>query len=108
MKIIDIPFLTELTINMQSVVCGGNLDITNIFPITVYKYRGKLVYYVPSASCCIGDQFNTLYDASGKVLCNPNGGITGLGDGKCVGFFGEAKKVGIISRTDFSKQVLNH
>jgi hypothetical protein len=27
-----------------------------------------------------------LYDAKGKILCHPEGGITGKGDGKCANF----------------------
>ncbi len=50
-----------------------------------YTYRGQTVYYVP-AQCC--DQFSTLYDASGQVLCAPDGGVTGQGDGRCSDFFG--------------------
>ena len=41
-------------------------------------------YYVPP-QCC--DQFSTLYDADGAVICAPDGGITGRGDGKCPDFF---------------------
>jgi hypothetical protein len=54
-----------------------------------YAYRGQPVYYVP-AQCC--DQSSTLYDANGNVLCAPDGGLTGRGDGKCADF--EAKRTG--------------
>ncbi len=49
-----------------------------------YDYNGQSVYYVP-AQCC--DQYSALYDASGAVLCAPDGGIAGKGDGKCSDFF---------------------
>ncbi|MCC2545716.1 hypothetical protein LJY25_04605 [Hymenobacter sp. BT175] len=54
-------------------------------PIQVmsYRYNGEVVYYV-TAPCC--DQFTTLYDQQGKVLCQPDGGITGRGDGRCADF----------------------
>ncbi|WP_400192785.1 DUF6970 domain-containing protein [Hymenobacter sp. B81] len=54
-------------------------------PIRVlsYQYNGQTVYY-ESAPCC--DNFSTLYDAKGVVLCRPDGGITGRGDGNCADF----------------------
>lgn len=51
-----------------------------------YTYRGATVYYVPP-QCC--DQYSTLYDANGKVICAPDGGFTGGGDGRCPDFFQE-------------------
>lgn len=51
--------------------------------ISRYKYEDKTVYY-ESAPCC--DQQSTLYDDQGKVLCHPEGGITGRGDGRCGDF----------------------
>lgn len=49
-----------------------------------YRYEGRTVYYVPP-SCC--DVPSRLYDADGKVICGPDGGFTGKGDGKCPHFF---------------------
>lgn len=49
-----------------------------------YDYNGQTVYFVP-AQCC--DIFSMLYDASGSLLCAPDGGIAGHGDGKCPDFF---------------------
>ena len=43
-----------------------------------YEYNGQVVYFVP-AQCC--DQYSTLYDAGGNVICTPDGGFTGKGDG---------------------------
>ena len=48
-----------------------------------YQYRGQTVYF-QSAPCC--DQLTYVFDVKGKVLCNPNGGITGKGDGRCADF----------------------
>ncbi len=48
-----------------------------------YEYNGQVVYFVP-AQCC--DMFSTLFDTSGNVLCAPDGGLTGKGDGKCSDF----------------------
>ena len=49
-----------------------------------YDYNGQTVYYVPP-QCC--DQYSTLYDATGKVICAPDGGIDGKGDGRCPDFY---------------------
>ena len=54
-----------------------------IIRITRYKYNGETVYY-ESAPCC--DQQSSLYDAKGQVLCHPEGGLTGRGDGRCGNF----------------------
>jgi len=56
---------------------------TPIIRILSYNYRGQQVYY-QSAPCC--DQYSTVYDSRGRVVCNPDGGITGQGDGKCPDF----------------------
>jgi hypothetical protein len=49
-----------------------------------FEYNGQEVYYIPP-QCC--DQYSTLYDAQGAVLCAPDGGFSGGGDGKCRDFF---------------------
>lgn len=49
-----------------------------------YEYNGQVVYFVP-AHCC--DIPGYLYDEDGNVLCNPDGGIKGVGDGRCTDFF---------------------
>jgi len=49
-----------------------------------YEYKGQIVYYVPP-QCC--DQFSTLYNSGGVVICAPDGGISGTGDGHCPDFF---------------------
>ncbi len=64
-----------------------------------YQYNGSTVYYVPP-QCC--DQYSQLYDASGTVLCAPDGGFTGKGDGKCPDFF-QAKGSGVLIWMDTRK-----
>jgi hypothetical protein len=49
-----------------------------------YDYKGQVVYYIPP-QCC--DQFSTLFDAEGNVICAPDGGFSGTGDGRCPDFF---------------------
>lgn len=48
-----------------------------------YEYNGKVVYYF-SAYCC--DFPSELYDKKGNLLCHPDGGISGSGDGNCNDF----------------------
>ncbi len=55
-----------------------------------YSYKGNEVYYLPP-QCC--DQYSELYDEAGKLLCAPDGGKTGLGDGRCADF-NKFKKAG--------------
>ncbi|HEU4533571.1 MAG TPA: hypothetical protein VFS00_05615, partial [Polyangiaceae bacterium] len=53
-----------------------------------YSYKGDTVFFVP-APCC--DHTSELYDSTGKLLCAPDGGITGRGDGKCKDFMTSRK-----------------
>ena len=55
-------------------------------PLSIWKYdyNGQVVYFVP-AHCC--DITSVVYDADGTILCAPDGGIAGRGDGKCSDFF---------------------
>ena len=48
-----------------------------------YTYARRSYYYLPPAA---GDQFSSLYNSGGKEICAPDGGITGMGDGKCPSF----------------------
>lgn len=59
-------------------------------PASIYRYdyQGQLVYYVPPPCC---DQYSRLFDASGQLLCAPDGGFTGRGDGKCPDFIDRRK-----------------
>jgi hypothetical protein len=60
-------------------------------PVTVpptaiysYRYEGRRVYFRTSRCC---DIRSVLYDADGVILCEPDGGIDGGGDGRCPDFF---------------------
>ncbi len=48
-----------------------------------YTYDGRQVYYI-SAPCC--DQYSQVFDSQGRLVCQPDGGITGKGDGQCPDF----------------------
>jgi hypothetical protein len=47
------------------------------------KYKGQIVYYLPPRCCDIP---GVLYDENGNIICSPDGGLTGRGDGKCADF----------------------
>ena len=61
--------------------------------VSKYSYEGKTVYYV-QAPCC--DQMNALYDETGVLMCYPDGGFTGRGDGKCPGFKNGAEMLAML------------
>ncbi|MBK8609235.1 MAG: hypothetical protein IPL84_04635 [Chitinophagaceae bacterium] len=56
--------------------------------VVEYTYRGKTVYYVVMPCC---DFYNEVYDDHCNFLGAPDGGFTGLGDGKLPDFLKEAK-----------------
>ena len=60
-------------------------------PAQVWKWvaDGEVYYYITS-DCC--DQFNYLYDSDCYLVCAPDGGITGDGDGQCPEFTGVVEK----------------
>jgi hypothetical protein len=49
-----------------------------------YRYKGAAVFFVPRLACC--DIMSSLYDINGNLICHPDGGIAGAGDGKCHDF----------------------
>ncbi len=56
--------------------------------IVRYEFKGQTVYYIPPPCC---DQYSRLFDAQGQLLCAPDGGLTGRGDGKCPDFGAQRK-----------------
>lgn len=72
------PWVDQLINKFQSQPVGNPPQ-----SIWQYEYQGQIVYYVPP-QCC--DQASTLYDANGNVICAPDGGFTGRGDGRCPDF----------------------
>lgn len=51
-------------------------------PLGIWRitHNGQPAYYLYSPCC---DQYNPLLSAEGNEICNPSGGFTGRGDGKC-------------------------
>lgn len=63
--------------------------------IAEYVYRGQTVYYLPPRCC---DVPSGLHNEAGAILCEPDGGLTGRGDGRCPRFFEERRNERIIWR----------
>lgn len=55
-------------------------------PVKIYRYRyqNQFVYFITGRCCDIPGQ---VFNVEGQQLCQPDGGITGRGDGKCADFF---------------------
>lgn len=54
-----------------------------------YRYNKQTVYYVPKGH---GEMNSVLYDSNGNEICEPDGGVGNIGDGRCADFF--------VNRTD--------
>lgn len=60
-------------------------------PAQVWKWEvDGLTYYYITSDCC--DQYNYLYNNNCDIICAPDGGLTGSGDGNCPNFIGPIKK----------------
>ncbi len=51
--------------------------------ISRWLFNNETVYYIPPYCC---DVMGELYNSRGELLCRPDGGIIGNGDGGCPGF----------------------
>lgn len=61
-----------------------NKPVQNPAAVVVkWEVDGQTYYYITS-DCC--DQYNFLYDTDCNVVCAPDGGFTGQGDGNCPNF----------------------
>ena len=58
-----------------------------------YDYKGQDVYFVPQRCC---DIMSVIYRSDAAILCHPDGGITGKGDGRCADFFVERRDERIV------------
>ncbi len=63
--------------------------------IARYDFNGATVYYLPPRCC---DKWSTLYREDGSIVCHPDGGLTGKGDGGCPAFLAERKNEVIVWR----------
>ncbi|AKD58594.1 hypothetical protein SD10_17200 [Spirosoma radiotolerans] len=58
-----------------------------------YSYKGQLVYFIPQRCCDIP---SILLDEQCHIVCSPDGGISGGGDGKCTDFFASRREEKLI------------
>jgi len=72
----DVPLCLQ---NKIDKIRKGNV---NNPPSEVWKWiiNGKTYYYITS-DCC--DQYNYLYGEDCDIVCAPDGGLSGNGDGNC-------------------------
>lgn len=61
--------------------------------VVEYSFEGRKVYYVPPRCCDIP---STLFDSKGEVICHPDGGLSGGGDGACPSFFADRSEERLI------------
>lgn len=66
---------------LDELIASTSYDRPNT--IDRYTYQGEVVFYTLPR---YADQYSTLYDRCGTILCHPDGGFTGRGDGQCPGF----------------------
>lgn len=74
------PFVGKLIAQFESASPATKPD-----GVWQYQYLGATVYYIPRLACC--DIMGRLYDVKGKLVCRPDGGVGGSGDGRCPDFF---------------------
>jgi len=63
--------------------------------IARYDYRGAVVYYLPPRCC---DIWSNLYDVDGAIICHPDGGLSGSGDGRCADFLAQRTNERVVWR----------
>jgi hypothetical protein len=77
---VDVPSWLQAEISRLGTEAAPNVPVV----VTRSQYRGETVFY---ASPSVPDGLGVLFSAEGDVLCHPDGGLDGRGDGKCADFF---------------------
>lgn len=65
--------------------------------VTKYRFNDADYFYI-SSDCC--DQYSDLFDGDCQLICHPDGGITGNGDGKCEFELDQAEDMGRVWEDD--------
>jgi hypothetical protein len=80
------PFLRQIIAEYESVAEGSDAEASPEVEIWQHEYQGKTVFYLPLSRthCC--DRLSRLFDSDGTLICMPDGGFTGRGDGRCPDF----------------------
>ncbi len=90
------PLTTEPVPEWLAALVREFEQVANPPPLVArYDYRDQVVYYV-APRCC--DIFSVLYDSAGVIICAPDGGLTGQGDGQCPDFFAQRTNEKILWR----------
>ncbi len=78
--------ITEAPECLRDIVAGGGTGQLIGIPLYVYRYQyqGEYFYYL-YADCC--DQYNYLLDGQCGIICAPDGGFSGAGDGQCPDYY---------------------
>ena len=63
--------------------------------VAQYDYKEQNVYFVPQRCC---DVMSIVYRSDGAIMCHPDGGFNGKGDGMCADFFAERRNERVIWR----------
>ena len=110
MKQITIFCIGWLLVSILIIACKKvdlKKDVPNCIEIKIQKIANKAVqnppakiwewqvngqrFYYFTSDCC--DQYNYLYDDNCNIVCAPDGGFTGGGDGRCPQFNGQIEKI---------------
>ncbi len=70
----------------ESLHAVGTVSRQALAGMTRYQGPDGQPVYLSMPPCC--DLFTKLYDADGRFICAPSGGLTGQGDGRCPGWVG--------------------
>ena len=76
----DIPWLRTKIAELEK-----DKDRNGDVQIFRYDYRNRHVFWITGYG---DDRPSELYECDGEKICEPDGGITGKGNGKCPDFFG--------------------
>lgn len=76
------PEIEELPSCIDALVqqAENGKDEYDALQIIEYEYQNDR-YYLVASGCC--DRFDPLFDSDCHEICNPSGGFSGGGDGKC-------------------------
>ena len=70
---------------LEALIAQIEAEPLTVPPTAIYSYRyNDATVYFRTSRCC--DIRSVLYDAHGAVLCEPDGGVDGGGDGRCPDF----------------------
>lgn len=75
----SLPWLKNIVTDLEKAP-ADNKDAE----ISQHTYYNRTVFFIRGRCCDIP---SALYDCEGNKICEPDGGITGKGDGRCEDFF---------------------